>query len=119
MKRFTWLEWVFVAVATVSIFGILAASIERLVYFEEHFVNISVKENGSWAAVMCNEWTCTNDFIFTVVLLLNMSKNESFAPPPPPAKPACLICHNYVLFHFQCFVCSTVTTVCFESVSLR
>jgi hypothetical protein len=70
-KRFSWLEWLFVAVALISTLGILGVSIQRLVAFKHDFENITLVVNES-RTYTCNNWTCTNDFIFTVVLVLNI-----------------------------------------------
>ena len=72
------------AVASISILGVLGMTIERFVYFESHFRNISVKSGGSGhgsgqyflEADDCDKWVCTNDFIFTVVVILNLGKRR-------------------------------------------
>ena len=69
----------FVAVASLTIVTILGMSIQRFVYFQQQFTNISVpnSENDSSSGFdeySCSKWTCTNDFIFTVVLVLNIGK---------------------------------------------
>ena len=56
-------------VAALTILVILGISIERFVSFKEEFVNITLKNNTLYE---CNNWRCTNDFIFTVVLVLNI-----------------------------------------------
>ncbi|CAI8017670.1 hypothetical protein GBAR_LOCUS10695 [Geodia barretti] len=77
-RRFAWFEWVFVAVASLTILTILGVSIQRFVYFQQHFTNISVlnssdSDKHSYYHYYCSNWTCTNDFIFTVVLVLNIA----------------------------------------------
>ena len=74
-KRFSWLEWLFVVIAALTILIILGMSIERFVTFEQDFENISMASGSGF--YLCNKWTCTNDFIFTVVLVLNIGKNHS------------------------------------------
>ena len=74
MKRFTWVEWVFAVVVTLTLLVVLALNIERFVYFESTFVNIT---NGTQQLSDCNQWTCTNDFIFAVVVLINLRKLSS------------------------------------------
>ena len=72
------------AVASISILGVLGMTIERFVYFESHFRNISVKSDGSGhgsgqyflEADDCDKWVCTNDFILTVVVILNLGKRR-------------------------------------------
>ena len=67
----------FVAVASLTILTILGVSIQRFVYFQQHFTNISVfnsNDSDKYSYYYCNNWTCTNDFIFTVVLVLNIGK---------------------------------------------
>ena len=72
-KRFSWLEWTFIVVATISVLGALTMSIERFVFFESSFKNITnATNNASSSVYRCNKWTCTNDFIFAVVLVLNL-----------------------------------------------
>lgn len=57
-------------VATVSVIGVLALTIERFVYFDRSFTNIS---NGDHLAP-CSSVVCTSDFTFAVVLLINLGK---------------------------------------------
>lgn len=78
-KRFSWLEWTFVVVATFSILGILGESIARFIIVEDLFKNISHYDNKTQPYI-CNEWICTNDFIFTVVLVLNIGKLLIYFP---------------------------------------
>ena len=78
-------------VATVSILGILGMTIERLVYTKNTFRNITenVSVNGSGSgsagsgngsgsgmneeqACQCHQWTCTNDFVFGVIVITNL-----------------------------------------------
>lgn len=60
-------------VAGISILGILTESIMRFVRIEKLFRNISI-DSGNETAYICNEWICTNDFIFTVVMVLNIGE---------------------------------------------
>ena len=69
------------AVASISILGVLGMTIERFVYFESHFRNVSVNvSEGSGQYFLeandCDKWVCTNDFIFTVVVILNLGKKR-------------------------------------------
>ena len=61
--------------ATLSLLGVLGFTIERFVWFQSTFSNITVNgSNGTLLLSTCNQWTCTNDFIFTVVVLINLGK---------------------------------------------
>ena len=63
-------------VASLSILGILGVSIQRFVHFEDNFLNISINSTDELIEpYLCNNWTCTNDFIFTVVLVLNTGRS--------------------------------------------
>ena len=76
-KRFHWFEWVFLVVATLSMIGVLAIAVYRFVYFENHFINITVVVNESSNATQlasCNNWMCMSDFIFAVALLVNLGE---------------------------------------------
>lgn len=77
VKRFTWVEWVFVVVVTLSLLVVLALTIERFVFFESTFVNITIDTTNGTELSDCNQWTCTNDFIFAVVVLINLCKSSS------------------------------------------
>ena len=81
-------------VATVSILGTLGMTIERLVNAKNSFINITHNvpvsgsgsvgsesgsgsagsENGTWEKQLyqCNQWTCTNDFVFGVIVITNL-----------------------------------------------
>ena len=68
-------------VSSISILGVLGMTIERFVYFEMNFGNISVNVSSGSGQYMlkadsCNEWVCTNDFILTVVVVLNLGKMD-------------------------------------------
>lgn len=73
-KRISWLEWLFLGVATVSMLGVLGLSIERLITFEKTFSNITFYNNSTNGTVPCSEWVCTTDFLFTVILIVNLGK---------------------------------------------
>lgn len=45
----------------------------RFIRIENNFRNISIYGNETQPYI-CNEWICTNDFIFTVVLVLNIGE---------------------------------------------
>jgi len=72
VKRFTWVEWVFVVVVTLSLLVVLALTIERFVFFESTFVNITIDTTNGTELSDCNQWTCTNDVVFAVVVLINL-----------------------------------------------
>lgn len=81
VKRFTWVEWVFVVVVTLSLLVVLALTIERFVFFESTFVNITIDTTNGTELSDCNQWTCTNDVVFAVVVLINLCKSSSnFCP---------------------------------------
>ncbi len=63
------------AVASVSLLSVLGVTIERLVYFDANFVNLTVyNENGTAVAASCNSWVCTNDSLFAIVALVNIGE---------------------------------------------
>lgn len=70
LKRVSWVEWLFMVVATLSLLGVLGITIERVVFFKENFTNLTIMNET--APAPCDSWVCTNDFIFTVVLLVNI-----------------------------------------------
>ena len=68
----------FLGVATVSMLGVLALSIERFVTFEQTFfnlsyANLSYNDNNTFP-FGCSKWFCTADFTFTIVILVNLGK---------------------------------------------
>lgn len=72
-KRFFWFEWVFLAVATLSVLGVLGVTIQRFDHFERIVDNISINlSNGTVVPAQCSTWVCTSDFIFAVALLVNL-----------------------------------------------
>ena len=74
MKRLKCYEWVFVVVTAISLLAVLAFAIERFVYFSTTFENITVVVNNTEQLSTCDKWTCTNDFVFAVVVLVNVCK---------------------------------------------
>lgn len=58
-------------VATLSMLGVMALSIERIVFFEQQFVNLTIGD-GMANETACNSWICTSDFIFAIALLVNL-----------------------------------------------
>eukprot|EP00731_Ephydatia_muelleri_P001713 Em0001g1713a len=80
VSRFTWLEWGYVLLVSFSILGVLSLSIKSLVAFSttdndttcaSFCANCStnVLQGGSES---CDSWTCRADFIFAVLLLVNL-----------------------------------------------
>ena len=59
-------------VATLSMLGVIALSIDRLVFFEQQFVNLTIGDGTANETAPCNSWICTSDFIFAVALLVNL-----------------------------------------------
>ncbi len=99
VKRLRWVEWVFIIMATVTLLGLLGISIERLVSVHNSFYNftdssdsgvtylgsfqpIGVPGEYGWTdsvgnndtASDCNIWTCLNNYIFAILLLVNIGK---------------------------------------------
>ena len=76
-KRFTWIEWSFLILSLIAFLGTLGITIERFVYFYEHY---NTTENSTEDDVYltpsdlkdCEEWTCTSDFTFTILLIANI-----------------------------------------------
>ena len=100
MKRLGWIEWVFLIIASFTMLGLLGMSIERFVSIHNSFKNFTPASgsgsgdgNGSVFGIDghygvgldegvganssitdCDEWTCLNDFLFALLLLLNLGK---------------------------------------------
>ena len=85
------MEWVFIAVATFTIAGVAAVSIERFIFIHNGFGNFSCINNsnmsdfglgsgsgegsgGASSCTQCNHWSCLNDFTFAVLVLVNWCK---------------------------------------------
>ncbi|KAL5516549.1 hypothetical protein EMCRGX_G001910 [Ephydatia muelleri] len=77
VSRFTWLEWGYVLLVSFSILGVLSLSIKSLVAFSttnndttcaSFSANCSTNIHES-----CDSWTCRVDFIFAVLLLVNLA----------------------------------------------
>ena len=49
--------------------GCSDSPIERLIHFEMDFLNLTYNTTTDAA---CNTWVCTNDFIFTILILVNI-----------------------------------------------
>ena len=62
--------------ASLSMLGVLGVIIERFIHFERHFFNLTIVNESTEVEELakCNKWVCTTDFIFTMVLLLNLCK---------------------------------------------
>lgn len=61
--------------------GVVGVTIERFVYFEKQFINLSIEvENEinrtAYTLAPCNSWLCEADVTFAVVLLINLGKNS-------------------------------------------
>ena len=66
--------------------GIGAMSVERFIFIHSTFLNMTEDDNDSLAGsghsydsgddgqLYCNHWSCLNDFIFAVVVLVNWCK---------------------------------------------
>ncbi len=65
-------------VAIFSMINIMGMSIERFVHIRSAFDNSTADFNtsgsGDAAGSSCNRWSCLNDFIFGVVVLVNLGK---------------------------------------------
>ena len=80
-KRFTWVEWVFIAVGLVAFLFSVSLTIERFVYFGTNF-----NESGeSFQAIChpsdptncidaCTHWRCLSDVTFAIALLVNLGE---------------------------------------------
>ena len=75
VSRFTLLEWGYLLLVTFSILGVLSLSIKSLVSFSTT-INVSNDSTdvlqGGWNKP-CDSWTCRADFIFAVLLLVNLA----------------------------------------------
>ena len=60
-------------VSTVSMLGLLALSIERFVFFEKNFYNLTTADSKD-SRFHCSDWHCTTDFVFSLLLVLNLSE---------------------------------------------
>ncbi len=93
------MEWLFIVIATLTLLGLLGTSIERLISVKNSFNNFTdfsgdgdivpsaigpirgeegeyykMSESNRTRISDCDEWTCLNDFIFSVLLLVNLGK---------------------------------------------
>lgn len=79
------MEWLFVVIATISMAGTLAMSVERFVYLQKTFGNMTpddslywgdeeIGENMTDTRDVCDKWVCLNDFIFAVIVLVNLGE---------------------------------------------
>ncbi len=83
-RRLGWVEWLFVVLATISMAGTLAMSVERFIYMQRTFSNITPEDSSLFwdfedegdnvtnAGDICEQWVCLNDFIFAVIVLVNL-----------------------------------------------
>ena len=78
-KRFTWLEWVFLAVSAATIIAGLVLNIRSVVVFAERD-NFTLTENHFYSN-FCNETTstgfafsCQSDLVLGIVVLVNICK---------------------------------------------
>ena len=97
MKRLGWIEWVFLIIATFTMLGLLGMSIERFISIHNSFMNFTPASGGgsgdgngsvfeiggqgldegvgaNSSMTDCDVWTCLNDFLFALLLLLNLGK---------------------------------------------
>lgn len=90
-RRFSVLEWFFVVVATVTMAGIAAMSVERFVFIHRTFGNLTPNFNDSMGSglefgyesgesgegsgdskgILCSHWSCLNDFTFALLISAN------------------------------------------------
>ena len=49
---------------------------ERLVYFSKH--NSSINDSSQHGLDSCDSWTCTSDYTFTLVLIMNLGKSFNY-----------------------------------------
>ncbi len=76
------MEWLFLVIATLTLLCLLGTSIERLINVKNSFDNFTdISGDGEIALSPangtmsdCDVWTCLNDFIFSILLLVNLGK---------------------------------------------
>ena len=68
-RRFL-VEWIFLGLSLLAFLGSLGISIERLVHFSQNFTEASSENESGLRA--CEQWTCSSDYTFTVVLIINI-----------------------------------------------
>ncbi len=63
-------------VASLSLLAVLGVTIERLVYFEANFINLTYINDSSMEQqpVQCKSWVCTNDSIYAIMVLVNIGE---------------------------------------------
>ena len=83
-KRFTWVEWVFIAVGLVALLCSVSLTIERFVHFatnfdgsSESFQEICHPQNSTTNCIdACTHWRCLSDVTFAIALLVNLCKRK-------------------------------------------
>lgn len=91
------LEWFFVSVATLTIAGIAAMSVERFVFIHRTFspdFNDSMgsglgydyglsegsgEGSGGSDPIQCSHWSCLNDFTFALLILVNWGESKTLS----------------------------------------
>ena len=84
-KRFTWVEWVFIAVGLVAFLFSVSLTIERFVHFgtnfngsSESFQAICHPQDSTTNCIdACTNWSCLSDVTFAIALLVNLCKRKS------------------------------------------
>ncbi len=64
-------------VASLSLVAVLGVTIDRLVYFEDNFINLTyINDSMDQPAphVLCTSWVCTNDSIYAIMILVNIGE---------------------------------------------
>ena len=61
--------------------SVISVTIERFVYFEHQFTNLSIENDSNetltlYIAAPCNSWLCEADVTFAAVLLVNLGKPD-------------------------------------------
>ena len=82
-QRLTWVEWLFIVLATVTMAAIAGMSVERFIFIHNNFANITPDGNisagggngsGDNQMTNCLRWSCLNDFTFAILGLVNWCK---------------------------------------------
>ena len=78
IKRLGWPERIFLVIATVSMLSVVGFSIQGFVSYDRSFQNLTPDGNASGDMArnytQCNHWTCINDFVYTVAVLVNLGE---------------------------------------------
>ena len=83
-KRFTWPEWVFLAVSAATIIAALILNIRSVVYFAQY--ENALEENPSLNGSFCTNtsstgfvFSCQSDLVLAVVVLANIRECTMFS----------------------------------------